>query len=164
MTVGSGNRMEKGGTQVSENDIELGPVDYVIVEWPPGKEPTGEGLELLVGLTERGIIRVIDIAFVMKEEDGTVKGLAITDIDSDGSLDLVQFEGASSGVLDQEDYDEAGAALEPGASAAILVYENRWAAPFATALRRSGAQLVASGRIPVNALLQKLEELETAQA
>jgi hypothetical protein len=149
---------------VSDKDIELGPVDYVIVEWPPGKEPTGEGLELLVGLTERGIIRVIDIAFVMKEEDGTVKGLAITDIDSDGSLDLVQFEGASSGVLDQEDYDEAGAALEPGASAAILVYENRWAAPFATALRRSGAQLVASGRIPVNALLQKLEELETAQA
>ncbi len=149
---------------MSDKDIELGPVDYVIVEWPPGKEPTGEGLELLVGLTERGIIRVIDIAFVMKEEDGTVKGLAITDIDSDGSLDLVQFEGASSGVLDQEDYDEAGAALEPGASAAILVYENRWAAPFATALRRSGAQLVASGRIPVNALLQKLEELETAQA
>jgi hypothetical protein len=149
---------------VSDKDIELGPVDYVIVEWPPGKEPTGEGLELLVGLTERGIIRVIDIAFVMKEEDGTVKGLAITDIDSDGSLDLVQFEGASSGVLDQDDYDEAGAALEPGASAAILVYENRWAAPFATALKRSGAQLVASGRIPVNALLQKLEELETAQA
>jgi hypothetical protein len=149
---------------VSENDIELGPVDYVIVEWPPGKEPTGEGLELLVGLTERGIIRLIDLAFVMKEEDGTVKGLAITDIDSDGSLDLVQFEGASSGVLDQEDYDEAGAALEPGASAAILVYENRWAAPFATALRRSGAQLVASGRIPVNALLEKLEQLETAQA
>ena len=149
---------------MGENDIELGPVDYVIVEWPPGKEPTGEGLELLVGLTERGIIRVIDIAFVMKEEDGTVKGLAITDIDSDGSLDLVQFEGASSGVLGEDDYQEASAALEPGCSAAILVYENRWAAPFATALRRSGAQLVASGRIPVNALLQKLEELEAAEA
>jgi hypothetical protein len=149
---------------MSERDIELGPVDYVIVEWPRGKEPTGEGLDLLVGLTEQGIIRVIDLAFVTKEEDGTVKGLAITDIDSDGSLDLVQFEGASSGVLGEDDFEEAGAALEPGTSAAILVYENRWAAPFAAALRRSGAQLVASGRIPVNALLEKLEELETAQA
>jgi hypothetical protein len=149
---------------MSETDVELGPVDYLIVEWPPGKEPTGEGLRLLVDLTERGLIRVIDLAFVTKEEDGTVKGLAITDIDSDGTLDLVQFEGASSGVLGEDDYEEAGAALEPGTSAAILVYENRWAAPFASALRRSGAQLVASGRIPINALLEKLDELETAQA
>ena len=145
------------------DDIELGPIDYIIVEWPPGKEPTGEGLGHLVNLTERGLIRVIDLAFVTKEEDGRVRGLAITDLDKDGTLDLVQFEGASSGILDQEDYDEAGAALEPGSSAAILVYENRWAAPFATALRKSGAQLVASGRIPVNAILQKLDELETAQ-
>jgi hypothetical protein len=148
---------------MSETEIELGPVDYLIVEWPQGKEPTGEGLDLLVGLTEQGLIRVIDLAFVMKEEDGTVRGLAITDVDSDGALDLVQFEGASSGILGQEDYDEAGAALEPGTSAAILVYENRWAAPFATALRKSGAQLVASGRIPVNALLDKLDELDAAQ-
>lgn len=148
---------------MSANDIELGPVDYVVVEWPRGKEPTGEGLDLLVGLTEQGVIRLIDLAFVMKDEDGTVNGIAITDIDSDGTLDLVKFEGASSGVLDQDDFDEAGAALEPGTSAAILVYENRWAAPFATALRKSGAQLVASGRIPVNALLEKLDELESAQ-
>ena len=149
---------------MGENDIGLGPVDYLVVEWPPGKEPTWEGLELLVDLTERGIIRVIDLAFVMKEEDGRVRGLAITDLDEDGTLDLVQFEGASSGVLGQEDFDEAGAALEPGTSAAILVYENRWAAPFATALRRSGAQLVASGRIPVNALLEKLDELEAVKS
>lgn len=148
---------------MSENEIELGPVDYLVVEWPRGKEPTGEGLDLLVGLTERGVIRVIDLAFVMKDEDGTVKGLAIADIDADGSLDLVQFEGASSGVLGQDEYDEAGAALEPGTSAAVLVYENRWAAPFATALRRSGAQLVASGRIPVTALLEKLDELEASK-
>jgi hypothetical protein len=148
---------------MSENEIELGPIDYLIVEWPPGKEPTGEGLRHLVDLTERGLIRVIDLAFVSKEEDGTVSGAVIADFDQDGTLDLVQFEGASSGVLGQEDYDEAGAALEPGTSAAILVYENRWAAPFAAAVRRSGAQLVASGRIPVNALLEKLDELEGAQ-
>jgi hypothetical protein len=149
---------------MSENEIELGPVDYLVVEWPPGKEPTGEGLGVLADLTDRGLIRVIDLAFVRKEEDGTVSGLAIADLDHDGSLDLVQFEGASSGVLGQDDYEEAGEALEPGTSAAILVYENRWAAPFATALRRSGAQLVASGRIPVNVLLEKLEELEAAEA
>ena len=149
---------------MNATDIELGPIDYLIVEWPPGREPTGEGLNLLADLTERGLIRVIDLAFVMKEEDGMVRGLAITDLDSDGTLDLVQFEGASSGVLGQDDFDEAGSALEPGASAAILVYENRWAAPFAAALRRSGAQLVANGRIPINALLEKLDELEAAQA
>jgi Family of unknown function (DUF6325) len=149
---------------MSTDDIELGPIDYLVVEWPAGKEPTGEGLGMLADMTDRGLIRVIDLAFVMKEEDGTVKGLALTDLDADGSLDLIQFEGASSGVLGEDDYQEASAALEPGCSAAILVYENRWAAPFATALRRSGAQLVASGRIPVNALLQKLEELEAAEA
>jgi Family of unknown function (DUF6325) len=148
---------------VSENDIEIGPVDYLIVEWPPGKEPTGEGLQQLVDLTERGLIRVLDLAFVRKEQDGTVRGAAIADIDHDGSLDLVQFEGASSGIMGQEDYDEAGAAIEPGAAAAILVYENRWAAPFVSAVRRSGAQVVASGRIPADALLEALEETDTAE-
>jgi hypothetical protein len=148
---------------VSENEIELGPVDYIILEWPPGKEPTGEGLDILVDLTERGLIRVIDLAMVHKDEDGTVAGLAIADIDGDGKLDLLQFEGASSGVLAQEDYDEAGEALQPGASAAILVYENRWAAPFAAAVRRSGAELIASGRISVDELMGRLDELEDAQ-
>ena len=146
------------------DDIELGPIDYIIVEWPPGKEPNGEGLKHLVDLTDRGLVRVIDLAFVKKEDDGSVMGLAITDIDGDGELDLIEFEGASSGLLDQEDYDEAGAALEPGSSAAILVYENTWAAPFATALRKSGAQLVAAGRIPINDLIQKLDELEAVEA
>jgi len=144
--------------------MELGPVDYLVVEWPSGKEPTGEGLAHLVDLTDRGLIRVLDLAFVRKEEDGTVQGLVIADLDQDGSLDLVQFEGASSGILGQEDYDEAGGALEPGASAAILVYENRWAAPFAAAVRRGGAQLVASGRIPHDELVKALEEPEAAQA
>jgi len=105
---------------------------------------------------------VIDLALVHKDEDGTVAGLAIADIDGDGKLDLLQFEGASSGVLAQEDYDEAGEALQPGASAAILVFENRWAAPFAAAVRRSGAELIASGRIPVGELLDRLDELDEA--
>ena len=147
---------------MSDNDLEIGPVDYLIVEWPPGKEPTGEGLDQIVSLSDRGIIRVLDLVFVEKSKDGTISGLAITDVDADGALDLVQFDGASSGLLGQDDYDEAGAAIEPGTKAAILLYENRWAAPFVTAVRRSGAQVVANGRIPVDAVLEALDELETA--
>jgi hypothetical protein len=143
-------------------DIELGPVDYLVVEWPAGKEPTGEGLKHLVDLTDRGLIRVLDLAFVRKNEDGTLDGLLVADLDQDGTLDLAEFEGASSGLLSEHDYDEAGAALEPGASAAILIYENRWAAPFAAAVRRSGAELIASGRIPVDALMEALEASEAA--
>src|SRR6201987_233500 len=149
---------------VSENEIELGPVDFLIVEWPPGSEPTGEGLDELVSLSERGLIRVLDLAFVTKGEDGKVEGLAIGDFDGDGRMDLAQFEGASSGMLGQGDYDEAGAALEPGASAAILLYENTWAAPFVAAVRRSGAQVVANGRIPVEDLIATLEDIESANA
>jgi len=149
---------------MTDSDIELGPIDYLVVEWPSGKEPDGKGLKALVDLTDRGIIRVLDLAFVRKDEDGTMSGLAIGDFDADGKLDLAEFEGASSGMLGQDDYDEAGAALEPGASAAILVYENTWAAPFATALRKNGAQLVANGRIPVNAIISALDELEAAGA
>jgi hypothetical protein len=110
---------------MSESEVELGPIDYLIVEWPPDKQPTGEALPKLV--------------------------------------DLV-FEGASSGLLGEDDYNQAGEALEAGASAALLVYENTWAAPFATALRHSGAQLVANGRIPVNAIIEALDELEQAEA
>jgi hypothetical protein len=149
---------------MSDTEIELGPIDWVIVEWPPGKEPNGKGLDMLVDLTERGIVRVLDIAFVRKNEDGSVEGAAIGDFDADGTLDLAIFEGASSGILGQEDYDEAGNAMEPGASAAILVYENTWAAPFATNLRKTGARLVASGRIPINEFIAALDELEAAEA
>jgi len=132
---------------MSENEIEFGPVDYLIVEWPPGTQPTGEGLKELANLTERGLIRVLDLVFVQKEQDGTVSALALVDLDADGELDLVEFDGASSGMLNEDDYNEAGGALEPGAAAAILLYENRWARPFAAAVRRSGAQLVARGGI-----------------
>jgi hypothetical protein len=149
---------------MSTDDIEIGPIDYVVVEWPAGKEPNGEGLKHLVDLSDRGLIRVIDLAFMKKNDDGSIEGMAITDLDADGTLDLVEFEGASSGLLGDDEYEDASEVLEPGTSAAILVYENTWAAPFATALRKSGAQLVANGRIPVNDLIQKLEQLEAAEA
>lgn len=145
---------------MSDTDIELGPVDYIVVEWPADKQPTGEAMPLLVDLVDRGLIRVLDLAFVHKEEDGTVVGMDLEAFGPDGDPQLTVFEGASSGLLGEDDYQEAGAAIEPGCSAALLVYENTWAAPFATALRRSGAQLVATGRIPVNALISALDELE----
>lgn len=143
---------------MSDTDIEMGPIDYLVLEWPAGKEPTGEAMPLLVDLVDRGLIRVLDFAFVQKQDDGTVVGLDIDAVGKDPQLTV--FEGASSGLLGEDDYQEAGGAIEPGCAAALLVYENTWAAPFATALRRGGAQLVAAGRIPVNAIISALDELE----
>jgi|SRR5215470_80820 len=142
-------------------DIGIGPVDYLVVEFP-GSKLTGEAFPILVDLVERGIIHILDLLFVKKEMDGRVVRLAIADLDHDGELDLAVFEGASSGLLGQSEIDEAGGTLEPGSSAAILVYENAWAAPFATALRHSGAEVIASGRIPVPELMAALDMAEAA--
>ncbi len=144
------------------DEMAMGPVDYLIVEWPKGSPPTGEAFPHLVDLVDRGLIRILDMSFIEKDESGNVLGVDIGDFDLDGNPDMAVFQGASSGLLDEEDQEEAGNALEPGTAAAILVYENVWAAPFATALRKSGAQLVASGRIPINAILAALDELEAA--
>jgi len=148
-------------TARTSNDLQdIGPIDYLVVEFP-GSKMTGEGLPLLVDLVDRGIIRILDLVFVKKELDGSVRGMAIADLDKDGQLDLAVFEGASSGLLAQEDLVEAGGVLEPGSSAGLLVYENRWAAPFASALRRGGGQVVASGRIPVQDVLAALDATES---
>ncbi|MFD7611391.1 DUF6325 family protein [Streptomyces sp. NPDC059828] len=136
---------------------EMGPVDYLVVEFP-GNRMTGEGLPLLIDLADRQIIRILDLLFVSKGADGSLTVLELSDID--GDVDLTVFEGVSSGLLGEDDLGEAGAAIEPGNSAAILVYENTWAAPLARAMRRSGAQLVAGGRIPVQALLASLDAIE----
>ena len=145
---------------MSDTDIELGPIDYLVVEWPADKPPTGKAFPLLADLVDQGVIRVLDFAFVQKDEDGEIVGVDVDDVDEDGTPDLVMFRGASSGLLGSDDYAEAGKAMEPGSAAAILVYENTWAAPFATALRKGGAQLVAAGRIPVNAVISALEDAE----
>jgi hypothetical protein len=147
---------------MSDTETELGPVDYLIVEWPAGTEPNGEGLKELANLSERGLINVLDLVFVTKGEDGVVAGLALADLDADGELDLIGFEGASSGLIGEDDYDDAGGVLEPGASAAILLYENRWARGFAAAVKASGAQLVARGGIPGADLAEHAESLESA--
>jgi hypothetical protein len=141
------------------DDVELGPVDYLIVEYP-GNKMTGRGLEELIKLVDRGTIRVLDLVFVGKDEAGNVAAFEIADFDGDGQLDLAVFEGASSGLLDESDLANAGDVIEPGNSAAILVYENTWAAPLAAALRGAGAELVASGRIPVADLVSALDTAE----
>ncbi|WP_181449607.1 DUF6325 family protein [Streptomyces cyaneus] len=146
---------------MSDEFDEVGPIDYLVVEFP-GNRMTGEGFPLLVDLVDRGLIRIMDLVFVRKDEDGSVTGMEIADLTGDGALDLAVFEGASSGLLDQDDIDEAGTALEPGSSAGILIYENLWAAPFAAALRRGGARMVASGRIPVPDLVAALDATEAA--
>jgi hypothetical protein len=135
---------------------ELGPIDYIVLEWP-GKQPTGEAAPLIVDLADRGIINILDVAFMLKREDGTVDAIEMGDLGGSG---FEEFEGASSGLIGQDDLEEAAAALNPGTCAAVLVWENRWAAPVAVALRRSGGQLVASGRLPVQAIIAALDAAE----
>ena len=137
-------------------EASLGPVSYLIVEFP-GNKMTGDGLQELVNLTEQGLIRVLDLVFVKRELDGTVQAIEVTDLDHDGELDLVVFEGAASGLLDESDLADAQAAIEPGSSAGILIFENTWAARFTKAMRSSGAELVAAGYIPQDALLASLD-------
>jgi uncharacterized membrane protein len=136
----------------------MGPVDYILVEWP-GRQPNGEAMPHLVDLVDRGLIRIIDLTFITKDEDGNVAGLELADLGGEVA-ELAIFEGASSGLIDDDDVAAAADVLEPGTSAALLVYENAWAAPFAAAVRRSGGELVASGRIPVEDLLAALDAAE----
>jgi uncharacterized membrane protein len=146
---------------VSEVELdEMGPIDYIILEWPT--EPSGEEVvPAILDLVDRGIIRILDITFVSKDEDGTISAIELGDLGPAAEA-FGAFEGASTGIVGDEDLQEAAEALEPGSAAAILVWENRWAAPVAIALRRSGGQLVASGRIPVQALVASLDALESA--
>ncbi|HEX4718519.1 MAG TPA: DUF6325 family protein [Thermoleophilaceae bacterium] len=133
---------------------EMGPVDYAVFEWPK-QQPTGEVAPMIMDLHDRGIIRILDIAFLMKDEDGSVAAMEVGDMS-----DFAAFEGASSGLIGEDELEEAAGVLEPGTSAAVMVWENRWAAPVAVALRHSGGQLVATGRIPVQAILATLDAVE----
>jgi hypothetical protein len=133
---------------------EMGPIDYLLVEWP-GRQPNGEVAPHLIDLVDRGLIRILDLLFLAKGEDGSVEVLELGEIPA-----LAEFEGASTGLIADDDLEEAAAVMEPGTSAGLLVYENRWAAPFAVAVRKSGGQLVSSGRIPIQAVLAALEAAE----
>jgi hypothetical protein len=141
-------------------DLEdMGPVDYVLIEFPDGR-PKGQAAPLLLDLVDRGIIRILDLMFIRKDADGNTTAVEIADVDGDGTPDFVVFEGASSGLLSDEDREQAGNVMENDTAALLLVFENRWAAPFAKAMREAGGQLVSFGRIPVQALLASLEAAE----
>jgi len=137
---------------------EMGPVDYIVLEWP-GRQPQGDVAPMIVDLVDRGLIRILDVAFMVKNSDGAVESIELGELEDGG---FGEFEGASTGIIGQDDLEEAAAALDPGTSAAVLIWENRWAAPVAIALRRSGGQLVASGRLPIQSIVASLEATESA--
>jgi hypothetical protein len=145
---------------MADESATMGPVSYLIVEFP-GSKMTGEGFPLLLDLVDRGLIRILDLMFVKRELDGSTSAVELRDIDRDGQFDLAVFEGASSGLLDESDLPDAGSVIEPGSSAGILLFENRWATPFVQALRRGGGQLVAAGYIPQDALSASLDATES---
>jgi Family of unknown function (DUF6325) len=150
------------GGLMEAHDGELGPVDIVVIGFPADAPMTGEAIPLLMDLIERGIVRVLDVLFVMENEDGTFSGFEAQDLESDRIGDLKVFEGASSGLLGDEDVATAADAIEPGTAAVVIVYENRWAAPFAAAVRRNGGQLLDFQRVPAQDLLDTLDAVEAA--
>src|SRR5215469_2050246 len=131
----------------------LGPISYLIVEFP-GNKMTGEAFPVLV---DRGLIRILDLEFVRREKDGSMQTIELMDIDHDGKFDLAIFEGSNSGLLDAKDLADASSVIEPGSSAAIMIFENHWAMPFVQALRRGSAQLIAAGYIPQDDLAAAVE-------
>src|SRR3954454_5899408 len=154
--------MESSGTAVKERSLdELGPVDYLVVEFPAGASNfTGEMASELISLVEAGTIRVIDVLILTKNEDGSVDASELSDIPELGELEAVEAQLAE--LLAAEDVAHLAAAMHPGSTAGVLIWENLWAAPFASAARRSGGQLIANGRIPIQAIIASIEADEAA--
>ncbi|HEY4701000.1 MAG TPA: DUF6325 family protein [Streptosporangiaceae bacterium] len=135
---------------------ELGPVDYVVVEFPAGASNfTGEMAAELRALVDSKTIRVIDVLILTKDADGSVEATELSDVDELGELQTIEAELAE--LLAADDVDQLAAAMEPGSTAGVLIWENLWAAPFAAAARRSGGQLIADGRIPLQAIIASIE-------
>ena len=149
-------------TQTQTSLDELGPVDYAVVEFPAGASNfTGEMAKELVALVDSGTIRVVDVVILTKDQDGSVEAMELSDVAELGELQKIETELAE--LLAAEDVAHLAAAMDPGSTAGVLVWENLWAAPFASAARRSGGQLIADGRIPIQAIIASIEaEEETA--
>jgi Family of unknown function (DUF6325) len=150
------------GAVTRETDLDsLGPVDYIVVEFPAGASNfTGEMTEELIKLVDAGTIRLIDVLILTKDEDGSVDAMELSDIDNLGELQALEAELAE--LLTAEDVEHLAAPMEPGSTAGVLIWENLWAAPFASAARRSGGQLIANGRIPIQAIIASIEADERA--
>ena len=135
---------------------ELGPVDYLVVEFPAGESNfTGEMAKELVALVDSGTIRLIDVLVLTKDADGSVDAMELSDIENLGPLQQVEAELAE--LLAEEDVVNLAASMDPGSTAGVLIWENLWAAPFASAARRAGGQLIADGRIPIQAIIASIE-------
>ncbi len=141
--------------------VHVGPIDYLALEFS-GTRLSGEGLSALIDLTERGIIRILDLVVAVVAEDGSFSVVEITDLDGDGELDLAVFDGVRSGLLDEDDVAKGAALVQPGNAIGLLLYENTWAGPFVTAMRDAGAEVIASGRIPADDVAAALDALESA--
>lgn len=140
---------------------ELGPVDYVVVEFPAGASNfTGEMATELLSLVDRGIIRVIDVLILSKDADGAIEAMELSDVEELGELETLETELAE--LLAEDDIEQLAAAMDPGSTAGVLIWENLWAAPFASAARRSGGQLIATGRIPIQAIIASIEADEAS--
>jgi len=144
---------------MGEQSDSLGPISFLIVEFP-GNRMTGEGFAELIELVDRGVIRILDLRFVSRTDDGDILAIELSDLDVDGTFDLAVFEGVSSGLIDDTDLADAKDAIAPGSSAAVLIFENRWATNFVEALRGSGAELVAAGYIPLDAIAAALDSTD----
>jgi uncharacterized protein DUF6325 len=149
--------MTSTAPEMTERSLdELGPVDYIVVEFPAGASNfTGEMANELLALVDSGTIRVIDVLILTKDEDGAVDAMELSDVPELGELQAVEAQLAE--LLAADDVEHLAAAMEPGSTAGVLIWENLWAAPFASAARRSGGQLIATGRIPIQAIIASIE-------
>jgi hypothetical protein len=145
------------GERMNERSIdELGPVDYLIVEFPEGQQNfTGEAAAELLKLHDAGVIRIMDLVIMVKDDDGSVDAMELSDVEDLGEFARIEEELAET--LSADDVAELASVMAPGSVAAALIYENLWAAPFASALRRAGAQMVTAGRIPIQAMIAAVE-------
>jgi hypothetical protein len=153
--------MTEQTAQDTQDDLLVGPIDYLAVEFP-GAKLNGDGLRALVDLVDRGIIRILDLRVAVVDANGDITAMEITDLDGDGTLDLSVFVGARSGLLDDDDLQQSASLVQPGNAVGLLLYENTWAGPFVAALRRADADVIASGRIPAADVISMLDELEAA--
>ena len=147
---------------MAADELGPGPVDVVVIGYPPGAPATGEAIPILLDLVDRGIVRILDALFVRKEADGTFSGFDIADLDADTAGDLTVFAGATSGLLDDDDVAATAAEIEPDSAAVMIVYENKWAAHFIAAVRRNGGELIAQQRIGAQQVIDALDAAEAA--
>ncbi len=141
---------------------ELGPIDIVVIGYPPGAPMRGDAVPILLGLVDRGIVRILDALFVRKDQDGSFSSSDPAELDVETAGDLTEFAGASTDLISDDDVAMVASEMEPGSAAVMLVYENRWAAPFVAAVRRNGGVLIASDRIHVQDLIDALDAAESA--